>query len=124
MFATPLVALGLDPFRAGQISAALLGALAIWPTVRAAQVIEPRWATGLAWLLALSPLPIRFGAMCLSEPAFHLVGALASENWSVRSESARILSGLGDAARAPLEQAAGSSNKNVSYWAAHALRQM
>ena len=54
----------------------------------------------------------------------HLISALGSENWSVRSESARVLSQFGAQARELLEAAADSSNKNVSYWASHALRQI
>ncbi len=76
LVATPFVLIG-DAFRMGQLVAAIAGALSIWPAARIVQSVAPGYATAVAWLLALAPLPVRFAGECYSEPVFLLVGGLA-----------------------------------------------
>lgn len=74
----PLAALGMDPFRAGQLVSGLAGVLAAAVAyVAARRVSREGSATMAAVLLAFSPLLVRFGAECYSEPLFVLCAALA-----------------------------------------------
>jgi hypothetical protein len=75
LLTAPWIALGLDPFRAGQLVTALAGALSIWPAARLAELAAPRRGFAVALMLAFAPLVVRLGAQVYSEPVFHLFGA-------------------------------------------------
>lgn len=74
---SPFVWLGLDPFRAGQLAAGLVGALAVFPIVRIVEHFEPDAGKIAAWFVAFAPMPTRLAAEVYSEPAFHLMAAAA-----------------------------------------------
>lgn len=64
------VACGMDAFEAGQLTCCILGALAIVPAHRAAELLAPgagRWA---ALLMAVAPLPARLCGEVYAEPGF------------------------------------------------------
>ncbi len=73
----PLVALGVDPFRGGQLVLAVVAALGLWPCVRIAEHVEPRTARATGWLLALVPLAVRFVGQVYTEPVFATLAAWA-----------------------------------------------
>ncbi|MFO1054359.1 MAG: glycosyltransferase family 87 protein [Planctomycetota bacterium] len=72
---TPAVATGLDPFRVSQWMLCLLCALAIWPCVRIAERVEPRFALATGLLLALVPTSVRSVGAIFTEPVFALFAA-------------------------------------------------
>ncbi|MCA8941124.1 MAG: hypothetical protein KDB80_01075, partial [Planctomycetes bacterium] len=76
----PFVALGIDPFRAGQFVAAVCGALTLVPVVRVTAILCPAAVRAAAWFVIFAPLPTRLGAEVYTEPMFHLVAGLATWN--------------------------------------------
>jgi hypothetical protein len=70
LLASVPIALGIEPFTAARLVAALCGALMVVPLAR----VVPR---GVLWLLATAPVPVLLGAECYSEPAYLLLAALA-----------------------------------------------
>lgn len=94
LLTTPLVALSLDPFRAGQLVTAVCGALAIWPLVRLVERTSPGQGVAAAVLATLAPLVVRYGAEVYSEPVFLL--AASASFWAAlagRSVVAGVLAG-------------------------------
>ena len=71
------VALGIDPFRAGQVVLAIAGALSLPFLVRGAEAVAPGTGRCAGCLALFAPLPVRFGAEVYTEPLFHLFTALA-----------------------------------------------
>jgi hypothetical protein len=71
------IALGLEPFGAGQLVLALAGAIAVVPSVRLVEHCVPGHGRAAALFAALLPLPARFAAEIYSEPLFVLLGAAA-----------------------------------------------
>lgn len=71
------VALGLEPFRAGQLVLALAGALALVFLVRGAEVVLPGRGRCAGCFALFAPLPVRFGAEIYSEPLFVMLTAAA-----------------------------------------------
>ena len=71
------VALGLDPFRAGQLVMAIVGCLALVFIVRATDQVAPGFGWCAGCFAAVAPLPIRLGAEVYSEPLFVMFTAAA-----------------------------------------------
>ncbi len=83
------VACGMDAFEAAQLTCCILGALAIVPAYRAAELLVPgagRWA---ALLMATAPLPARLCGEVYAEPGF-LFAACTAVVHGVRGESWRL----------------------------------
>ena len=94
LLTAPLVALSLDPFRAGQLVTAVCGALAIWPLVRLVERTSPGQGVPAAVLATLAPLVVRYGAEVYTEPVFLL--AASGSFWAAlsgRSLAAGVLAG-------------------------------
>lgn len=72
LLVAPFVALGIDPFRAGQFVTAVCGALALWPALRAVEAVRPGRGVPAGVMLVFAPLAVRFGAQVYTEPVFHL----------------------------------------------------
>lgn len=77
LLVAPVVALGVDPFRGGQLVLAIVAAFGLWPCVRIAEHAEPRTARATGWLLALVPLAVRFVGQVYTEPVFVTLAAWA-----------------------------------------------
>ena len=77
LLTAPWIALGLEPFRAGQLVAALAGVAILLPMRLVLGKVAPSASRVILWLVALAPLPVRFGAECYSEPVYLLVATCA-----------------------------------------------
>ncbi|MHC4815932.1 MAG: hypothetical protein ACYTFN_22910 [Planctomycetota bacterium] len=73
----PPIWLGADPFRAGQVMLALVGALAVLPIIRASEAMLPGSGRAAGCMAVVAHLPVRFAAEVYTEPLFLLIGGLA-----------------------------------------------
>jgi len=73
----PLIWLGADPFRGGQVLLALAGALAVIPIVRASEAMLQGSGRCAGCMAVVAHLPVRFAAEIYTEPLFILAGAFA-----------------------------------------------
>ncbi len=73
----PLLWLGLPAFFAGQVLAAITGALTVVATIRLVERIQPDLALHAGLFMLVSHLAVRYGARVYSEPLFLLLSALS-----------------------------------------------
>jgi len=71
------VALGMAPFAAGQVTLAIVGALAVIPMAKASEALFPGTGTWAALLSFVATRPVMLGAEIYTEPLFLLVGGYA-----------------------------------------------
>jgi len=87
------IALGVEPFFAGQLTLAVAGAAAAWTSAHAVERVVPGGGPGAACLLAFAPLPARYAAEVYTEPLFLcLAGAVLA--CALRERPAWWLAGL------------------------------
>ncbi|MEE9126939.1 MAG: hypothetical protein V3U11_07345 [Planctomycetota bacterium] len=73
----PLIWLGADPFRGGQLLLAVAGALCVIPIARASEAMLEGSGRCAGCMVVFAHLPVRFAAEIYTEPVFILIAACA-----------------------------------------------